>query len=150
LPSTASPSGSHVKIPGAGLRMYPARCSSRWLATSAPTGSSFWVRTNRDDMRRAIGVSPQLVRTQIEHYRTRAGRGNPERNAPVSRGDRPPGQRAMCGIGEGRFLTWVGPDSSPGRRELDWWVLCRSPAPVGASGPTGTHRHDESERYEEH
>jgi hypothetical protein len=50
-----------------------------------------------------------------------------------------------------RSTTWVSPDSSPGGRELDWWVLRRSPAPVGAPGPpTGTHRHDESERYEEH
>src|SRR3954452_1231484 len=38
-------------MPGAALRMYPARTSSLWLGTSASAGSSRRVRRNRDDIR---------------------------------------------------------------------------------------------------
>src|SRR5690606_10901991 len=45
---TRSPSGSHAKIPAACGRMYPARISRRWLATSAPAGSSRSVRRKKE------------------------------------------------------------------------------------------------------
>src|SRR5699024_1024342 len=113
--------------------MYPARCSSRWLATSAPTGSSFWVRTNRDGMRMAIGVSPQLVRTQIEHYRTRAGRGNPERSGPVSRRGRPRGCARIRHHGEENQTGGCGAEvqhrSGP---------LVRRPALTDTTSPSDT------------
>src|SRR5450759_3513266 len=42
-------------MPGAARRMYPARTRSRWLATSASTGSSRRVRTNKVDIRSSMG-----------------------------------------------------------------------------------------------
>ncbi len=51
LRSTRNPSGNQLYSPGATGRMYPARISSLWLATSASAGSSRRVRRNSSDIR---------------------------------------------------------------------------------------------------
>ncbi len=53
----AAPAAARCRCPGAARRMYPARTSRRWLATSASAGSSRSVRTNRVDIRSSMRAS---------------------------------------------------------------------------------------------